>query len=269
MGDVTTGSAPGLAGWRILITREADKAAETARRVEERGGVPLVFPTIESAPPLDPGPLEEAVRTLDARDWVVFPSRTAVAAVVQACADLGVTLRRPGRPRFAAVGEGTARALEDHGVRDVLLPDPDRRDADGLAAALIRSGVSGANVLIARAEQGREVLAAALRDAGASVTEVVAYRTLPRVVPEDEVQALLSGPRPDAALFFSPSAFRAFLAALGDARARDFLAGAVLCAIGRTTARAMSDAGLPPGLVPDVPSPEMAVEVLVRLARTQ
>ncbi len=268
MGDMTR-SASGLAGWRVLITREADKAAETARLIVARGGIPVVFPTIETAPPPDPGPLDQAVRNLDAWDWVVFPSRTAVAAMVRACADLGVTLRRPGRPRFAAVGEGTARALADHGVRDVLVPDPDRQDAEGLAAALIRSGISGANVLIARAEQGREVLASALRDAGASVTEVVAYRTLPRAVPDHEVQALLHGPRPDAALFFSPSAFRAFLEIVGDPAARGFLSGAVLCAIGRTTARAMEDACLPPDAVPGSPSVEAALDAIARLARSR
>lgn len=266
MGDVT-GFGARLGGRVVLVTREADKAAETARAIEERGGVPVIFPTIETVPPEDPGPLHDAIRSLDFWDWVAFPSRTAVAAVVQACADLGGSLARGGRPRFAAVGEGTVRALADHGIRDVLVPDPDRQDAEGLAETLIRAGASGARVLIPRAEQGRDVLASALREAGACVTEVVAYRTLPREVRGDEVEALLRGPRPDVALFFSPSAFRAFLGALGGDRARAFLSGAVLCAIGRTTARAMSEAGLSPDAVPGRPSVEAALDAVARLAR--
>lgn len=266
MGDVT-GSVSRLDGQVVLVTREADKAAETARVIEERGGIPLVFSAIETVPPEDLGPLYDAVRSLDSYDWVAFPSRTAVAALVRACADLGVSLERSGRPRFAAVGEGTARALADHGIRDVVVPAATRRDAQGLAEVLIRLGVAGARVLIPRAEQGREVLATALREAGASVSEVVAYRTLPRAVPEDEVKALLGGPRPDAALFFSPSAFHGLLNALGADRARAFLSGVILCAIGRTTARAMSDAGLPPDTIAAAPSVEAALDAVARPAR--
>lgn len=264
MGDVMR---DGVVGLRILVTREADKAAETARRIEERGGIPLLFPTIETVLPEDPGPLRDALVDLGSWDVVAFPSRTSVAMVCRARADLGLSLARAGRPRFAAVGEGTARALMDLGVRDILVPDPSRQDGEGLAEVLVRVGVAGARVLIPRAEQGREVLASALRDAGASVTEVVAYRTLPRAVPEAEVRALLDRPRPDAALFFSPSAFSAFLGALGDARARAFLSGAVLCAIGRTTARAMTAAGLPPHTVPPRPSVDAALDAIARSAR--
>ncbi len=265
MGDVMP---DGVVGLHILVTREADKAAETARRIEERGGIPLVFPTIETVPPEDSGPLRDALADLGSWDFVAFPSRTAVAMVVRACADLGRSLPRAGRPRFAAVGEGTARALVDLGVRDILVPDPSRQDGEGLADALVRLGVAGARVLIPRAEQGREVLATTLRDAGASVTEVVAYRTLPRAVPEAEVRALIEGPRPDAALFFSPSAFSAFLGALGDVRARAFLSGVVLCAIGRTTARAMSAAGLPPRTVPPRPSVDAALDAIAGCMRS-
>ncbi len=267
MGDVT-GSGSALTGRRILVTREVDKAVETARRIEARGWVAVVFPTIETAPPEDSGPLRDAVQGIVSFDWVAFPSRTAVAALARACADLGASLARCRRPRFAAVGEGTARALAAQGIHDVLVPAATRQDARGLAEALIRLGVAGTRVLVPRAEQGREVLASALRDAGASVTEVVAYRTLARTVPEDEVRALIRGPCPDAALFFSPSAFRAFLGTLGEDRARAFLAGAVLCAIGRTTARAMAAAGLPPDSVSDRPSIEAALDAIATRLKT-
>lgn len=263
MEDVT-----GLFGLRILVTREAEKAAETARAIEARGGIALVFPTIKTAPPQDPEPLRNAVRALASFDWVAFTSRTAVAAFVRECEEIGLPLCWLGGPRFAAVGQGTARALFDIGVQDVLVPDRGQEDAEGLARALTNICPSDARVLILRAEKGRDVAGSLLRQQGLRVSEVVAYRTIPRRVTQGEVKALLDGPRPDAALFFSPSAFHAFLHALGEDRARAFLSPSILCAIGRTTAEAMTKAGHSPQTVADSPSDEAALAALARaLAR--
>ncbi len=258
-----------LAGRRVLVTREAERCVETARRIEARGGIPVLFPTIETVPPEDAAPLRQAARDLECYDWVVMPSRTAVRALARTCEEMDLSLARRGRPRFAAVGQGSAAALTEHGVLEVLTPDASREDAEGLASVLVRLGVGGARVLLPRAEKGREVLAARLREAGAMVTEVVAYRTLPRDIPEREVGALLAGPRPDAVLFFSPSAFHAFVRALGDERARAFLSGPVLCAIGPTTARAMTEAGLTPQAVAARPSVDEALDAVVRVGGWQ
>lgn len=243
----------------ILITRETEKSAETARMVQAHGWNAIVFSTIETAPAADSLPLRDAIRCLGSFDFVVLPSKTAVAAMAEVAQELGLALADRPRPRFAAVGEGTAAALASLGIRDVVVPGVGRRDAHGLADTLCGLGLIGTHILIPRAEQGRKDLATRLRAAGASVTEVVAYRTVPRAVPDSEVEALLRGPRPDAALFMSPSAFRAFLQILGEDRTREFLCSAVLCAFGRTTARAMSDAGFPPHTIPTEPSVESAL----------
>ena len=55
------------------------------------------------------------------------------------------------------------------------MPDEFRAEARGRASP--RGPLEGARVLLPRADIGREVIADQLRQAGAVVTEVVAYRT--------------------------------------------------------------------------------------------
>ena len=254
---------PSLGGLKVLITRERDQAASTARRVEELGGVAIVFPAIEVVPPEDVGSLDAALLAMDSFDWVVCSSGNAVRVVTARLHALGSVAA--SRPRWAAVGPVTAAAVRQvFGAAEVLVPA--REDADGLLQAMIEAGAAGSKVLVLRAEGGRDVVSRGLQEAGAQVREVIAYRTVQRSVPDREVRALLEGPRPDAALFLSPSAFRAFLSILGEPKTREFLQRAALCAIGSTTARAMRDAGFPPDLVPERPSLD---EVLRRLSENR
>jgi uroporphyrinogen-III synthase len=246
-----------LHGKRILVTRESDKAAQTAREVAARGAVPVVFPTIEFAPPADAGRLDEAIQRLASYDWVVVASQTGATVIADVAQRLGATL---AGPRWAAVGEATARVLREAGVAKVLVPS--RRDAEGLLAAVLVAGAGAGRVFVPRAEGGREVVAAGLRAAGATVDDVVAYRTVTHRCDDGAIEALLSGPRLDAALFMSPSAFDGLVEILGTARVEALLEGVATIAIGPTTAAAMRAQGFEPALVPSEPSVKAALDAL-------
>ena len=250
-----------LFGKRILVTREAEKARETARLIEARGAIPVVFPTIEIVAPADVGPLEEAFQRLAEFDWVVVSSRTGVAVLLDVARRMGAGL---AGPRFAAVGQVTAAELRQAGAGEVLVPR--RQDADGLLSAMLDAGAAVAHVLVLRAEKGREVLVDGLVAAGARVEPVVAYRTVTRTCDGLEIRSLLQGPAVDAAVFLSPSAFEAFLSIAGEGPARRFLAPARLLAVGPTTAAAMRRAGFEPAHVPDEPSVARALDFLDSVA---
>lgn len=237
------------------MTREAEKAVATAAAVEAAGGVPVVFPTIETAPPADPAAVDDAIRRIASFDVVVVSSRTGARAFCEALSRARVS---PGATRVAAVGRGTAAALYELGVRAAIVPQ--REDAEGLLAALLSlPDPGGRRALVLRAEAGREVVQDGLAAAGWSVEAVVAYRTVTAAHTRAEVASLLSGPRPDAALFMSPSAFEGLLATLGPDAGRAWLDGMVTVAIGRATAAAMARAGIPPRVVASSPSVEAAL----------
>lgn len=249
-----------LDGRRILVTREAEKAAETARAIESRGGVAVSFPCIATFPPVDAGPLRAALAGLSAYDRVVVSSPTGARVLVEGVAPGALGPGALGATRLYAVGRATARTLEAAGARDVAVPD--RQDGDGLLERLQADGAGAGRTLVLRAEQGREVVVAGLQAVGAAVDAVVAYRTA-RAVPEPgAVEALLAQPPVDAALFLSPSALEGFLGILGDERARAVLGDALTVAIGRTTASCMLCRGFPPGLVPDRPDLEAVLDAV-------
>ena len=108
-----------LAGRGVLITRPAAQAAHLAALVSGSGGRPIVFPAVEIADIEDSAALTAVIDALDAYDLAVFVSPTAAEKGWNA-----VRRRRgfPGHLKVAAVGRGTARALERLGIPGVIVP---------------------------------------------------------------------------------------------------------------------------------------------------
>lgn len=197
-------SGPGprgpLAGRRIVITRPAERAGRLAERLASLGAVPIVFPTIriEAA---EPGPLVAAARALDGFDWVIFTSANGVEAFFARLGDAGKDARDVGRRKVAAIGPVTAAALRERGVEPALMPD--EYVAEAILASL--GEVRGLRVLLPRADIAREALAEGLRERGAQVTEIAAYRTVGAAGPAPDLEAA------DAVTFTSSSTVRHFV----------------------------------------------------------
>ncbi len=106
--------------------------------------------------------------------------------------------------------------------------------------------MDGVRVLLPRADIGREVIADQLREAGAAVTEVVAYRTIledsQREGDPDIYGMLLEG-RIDVVTFTSPSAVRNFAKIYGADQVADLLKNTVVATIGPVTADAARQLG--------------------------
>jgi uroporphyrinogen-III synthase len=103
-------------------------------------------------------------------EWTVVTSANGAAAVLDALGDGASALVG----RVLAVGPSTARALRDGGMRVDVVPEPYR----GTAIPSAIGDVAGRRVLLARGDLAAPGLARVLRERGATVTEVVAYRTL-------------------------------------------------------------------------------------------
>jgi uroporphyrinogen-III synthase/uroporphyrinogen III methyltransferase/synthase len=235
-----------LDGRTVVVTRGVSGSDALGDRLAELGARVRVLPSIACAPPADQGPLEAALRGLRAFDWVVFASATAVERVVEQLARLGIDRAELAARGLAAVGPATAARLE----RAVRPPDlvPGEATGEAMASALA-ARVAGRRVLLPRAADGRQELLDGLSAAGAEVTVVEAYRTVPSP-PEllRPLAAWIAAGEVDAVAFASPSAVRAVTAALGAEAVS--LARVLLGAIGPTTAEALRDAGLPVGALP-------------------
>jgi uroporphyrinogen-III synthase len=230
-----------LAGKRVVVTRAADQAPELVGALEALGAEVLLMPTVSFAPPEDSTELDAALRNKKDLDWILFTSQNAVRFVfLRACELSHVQPVQPPRPKIAAVGVATAQAARNLDVRVDYVAQT--QTGESLAAEL-HDQLAGKRVLLPRSDRVDDRLPDALREAGAQVKEVVAYRTLRPASLDAEILDALRKAEIAAIVFASPSAYHNLQA---------FIPSAELCAlservqfatIGSTTTRALRDAG--------------------------
>ena len=201
---------------------------------------------IRIVPPDDPTPLMAAAAASASFDWIVFASANAIDAFMTALLDGERDVRALTGPRLCATGPGTADRLARYGIKVDLMPD--EFHAEAVASAIISSApVIGARVLLPRADIGRDEVARALRHAGANVTDVVAYRTVPVGQPgesDPDVYGMLLQGQIDVVTFTSASAVRSFADIYGAEQAADVLSHAVVAVIGPVTAATAAALGI-------------------------
>ena len=227
-------SAAPLTGLAVMITRAADQAEDWRGVLAARGARVIEVPCIRSTPTAELGVLATAAASLQGFRWVLLTSPNGVRAFAAA-----LPRGWPGGPRVAVVGPGTARAAAAAGLPVDLVAE--RPDGLGLAAAQAAAGeLAGGRLLLPRGDPARAALAAALRAAGADVTEVIAYRTAVDPDLREGLAAALALATPDWIALASGSAFRA----LRDAwPTTPSLAAVRLATIGPRTSAVVREAG--------------------------
>lgn len=240
-----------LFGRRIVVTRSREQAEEFIDMLEERGAEAITAPTIRIAPPQDDSELREAAAQAATFDWIIFTSANAVDRFMTELLAVGDVRELKG-VRLCTVGPSTASRLQRYGVRVDLMPAEYHGEA--LLEALESAGpVKDKKILLPRADIAREVLPDQLREAGADVTEVVAYRTTlaqpERGADQDIYRMLLDG-KVDAVTFTSASTVRNFVQIYGEDQAADLLHRTVVASIGPVTAEAAQQLGITTTVMP-------------------
>jgi uroporphyrinogen-III synthase len=159
-----------LAGLNILVTRPRDQAQALALSIEQAGGTALLFPLLEIAPVDDTQNLQQQISRLNLIDLAIFISPNAVQYGMDAISKFGTL---PQALKIATIGQGSAKALHEYGVNDIIAPR-ERFDSEGLLALLPH--VDGWRVMIFRGDGGRELLGDTLKARGATVEYVTCYR---------------------------------------------------------------------------------------------
>ncbi|NQT92299.1 MAG: uroporphyrinogen-III synthase, partial [Lentisphaerae bacterium] len=227
-----------LQGCRVLLTASRALQDKAATLVTDYGGIPVCRPLIRLVS--TPNALDR-VRQLDAYDWVVLTSPSAVRCFGELLRQGGVDSRRV--PTLVSCGGGTSAELVSLGLKADIEP-PSRFGAAGLLDTMRQAVTKGTRVLRLRSDKAGPSLADALRESGATVEDCVLYRNEP-VEYEDL-------PEFDAVFFASASAVEAFDGLWG----AESLAGKTVLAIGKPTLAALEKLGVTADLV----GPEATVE---------
>ena len=241
-----------LAGRTILITRAIDQRDEMAERLASLGAEILHRPAIEIVEPSDWSPLDGAIGRLGGYQWIVFTSANGVRFFFKRFKER----REPSWPSALvslAIGPATANALADEGVQVNITASDSRAEGAFEAIARYSGGVervAGLKFLIPRARVARDFLPGELRNAGAVVDVVEAYRTIRPEGSGDEINALLRDGKIDAITFTSSSTVSNFAALIGAPDLSQALSNVVVACIGPVTATTAREHGLNEVVVP-------------------
>ena len=246
-----------LADKRILITRAQGQTEEFSSLLESYGAAIIPFPTIEIVPPGDWGPLDKAIEKLDAYDWIIFTSVNGVRSFTQRLNDKGRDADALLGKKICAIGPRTQGELEKMGLTVTFMPTEYR--AEGVADGLKKRGINGKKILLPRAREARRILPDALREAGAVVNEVEAYRAVRPVKSKDSLETILKKGI-DVVTFTSSSTVRNFMELLADKTA---LNGVTVAVIGPITAETVRNYGLEPVIAPAEYTIPALVEAIV------
>lgn len=156
----------------VVVTRPAHQAGKLAELIACAGGRAILFPSLEIFDAQDMGPLSGVVARLEQFDLAIFISPNAVNAAMNR---IRAQRTWPKGLRCAAVGKGSAKALERFGCEEIVVPQG-RFDSEALLALPELLDVAGKRVVIFRGEGGRELLGEELIRRGADLTMVECYR---------------------------------------------------------------------------------------------
>jgi len=199
-----------LHGRRVAVTRARAQASGLAARLRDLGAEVVETPAIRIEPRPIEGEIAAAIDTLGDYALVCFTSANGVGLFFGAIAERNLDARALAGSIVAAIGPGTTRELEQHGVRADVVPP--RSVAEALVEALADTPVEGRRVLVARAGEGRDVLPDALRERGAEVDVVGLYDTVVEPLSDAARTALADV---DYVTFTSASSVRNLLTSLG------------------------------------------------------
>jgi uroporphyrinogen III methyltransferase/synthase len=186
-----------LFGRSVVVTRAREQSSELRARLELLGAEVIELPAIAIEV------VDIAIPDLSGYDWLVFTSANGVVAFFErGLASVSLDARALAGVRVAVIGPGTERALRAHGIRADLVPE--RLVGEALLDAFPPPTHAGAGVLIARAEQARDVLPDGLTERGYTVDILPVYRTV-RAEPDVAAVTRVREGRVDAITFTSSS----------------------------------------------------------------
>jgi uroporphyrinogen III methyltransferase/synthase len=221
-----------LFGRSVVVTRAREQASELRHRLEGLGAEVIELPAIAIEP------VSFDLPDLDRYRWIVFTSANGVVAFFdRGLAPAGLDARALAGLRIAVIGPGTASALATRGLQPDLLPE--RFVAESLLEAFPPPGTGGERVLVARAEQARDVLPAGLWERGYQVDVLPVYRTVTATPDPVAVERVRTGDV-DALTFTSSSTVTNMCDLLGAVPAPQPL----VASIGPVTSKTAMERGL-------------------------
>ncbi|MGV3487946.1 MAG: uroporphyrinogen-III synthase [Tuberibacillus sp.] len=246
-----------LQGKKILLTREKAPSLLMAEEIRALGGEAVIAPVMKMVPnPLSPSE-REAVKRINAFDWIIFTSSNGVKYFIKHAESLGINI---SKPKIAAVGSKTAKAVQDYGLTVHRMPV--EFTAEGLAEQFSQNGAHGSSILLALGQLAKSELERHLQLAGCRTMRIDVYKTEANEGIKDDLSRILLKNDIDVVTFASPSAIDFFLSLTEHLNLHEFWSRAIVACIGKVSAAHANKRGLSPQIVPEVFTAQSLIEAI-------
>ena len=136
---------------RILITRPAGRGEKLASMLRDSGAEVIVMPTIKTS--VIKNSLDN--KKISDYEFIAFTSVTGVEAFFELLRDSNRDIRETGNAKIAAIGQATADALKNHGLKVNFIPEI--FDLENLTCGLVKIAKNSGKILIFRALNGPSI----------------------------------------------------------------------------------------------------------------
>ena len=247
-----------LFGRRIVVTRAREQASEFLSNLSDLGAECIEFPSIEIASPESWDALDQAIKSLEEYQWLLFTSINGAEYFLKRLAVLGKDVRDLKGIKIGAIGPKTAQVLGRMGINPDLMPDEYR--AEAVVECFKDYGVKGTKILLPRAAKAREILPEELIKSGAEVDVVAAYQTIRPDQDRGRIIDMMKKSEIDMVTFTSSSTVSNFIDMFDAGQLQEWMEKVAVACIGPITANTAKENGLSVSLMPS----EYTIENLSR-----
>lgn len=200
-----------LSGKRVLVTGSPSMVERLSPILKEEGAEAISFSLIHTES-LATKEFEQAMQEIDSYSWVIFTSANGVECFFDKIKEQRKDIRDFAGIHFAVIGDGTRKALEDHGIYSDFIPTA--YSSSDMAKTMIPLMKKEDRVLMLRAEEANKVLPDAFEEAQIANTCIPLYHTVVDDRKADELSRLIK--TCDYITFASSSAVKAFVSMVED-----------------------------------------------------
>ena len=164
-----------LSGKSVLVTGTKAMGERLSPLLREEGAEVIEFGLVSTRKLIEK-PLVDAVEQIKDYTWAVFTSANGVKFFFDYLKENRTDIRSLAHLKFAVIGAGTAKALEDRGIMYEYLPTA--YSSKDMAEQMIPHLTKEDKVLLLRAKEASKELPDALEEAGISYNAVSLYHTV-------------------------------------------------------------------------------------------
>lgn len=165
----------------IMVTRPERQATPLIKLLQNNACDVLHIPTLKFIELHETPQFKQALQNISQQDWLIFISPQAVYSSSNAIRQKLLSTHSSSYLKYAAIGPGTANALQEAGFNVDALPTSPYSSETLLELPIFQT-IKNKKIMLVHGEEGRDLLELALSHRGALVSHLIAYRAcLPEI----------------------------------------------------------------------------------------